>query len=83
MVSNPCFTGKRYGSDQEKQFDVSRSVIRSKLPCRAEMEPNIAAVGALDSEPARARILWALADGRGLWAGELARQAGATPQTAS
>src|SRR6516225_5963982 len=47
------------------------------------MEPNIAAVGALVSDPARARILWALADGRGSPAGELARQAGVTPQTAS
>ena len=47
------------------------------------MEPNIAAVGALISDPARAQILWALADGRGLPAGELARQAGVTPQTAS
>jgi DNA-binding transcriptional ArsR family regulator len=47
------------------------------------MEPNIAAVGALISDPARSRILWALSDGRGLPAGELARQAGVTPQTAS
>jgi len=83
MVSNACFTEKRYGSDQKRQFDVGRSVIRSRLPYRADMEPNIAAVGALVSDPARARILWALADGRGLPAGELARQAGVTPQTAS
>ena len=68
--------GKHYGSDQERQFDVGRNVIRSRLPYRADMEPNIAAVGALVSDPARARILWALADGRGLPAGELARQAG-------
>jgi DNA-binding transcriptional ArsR family regulator len=47
------------------------------------MEPNIAAVGALVSDPARARILWALADGRGLPAGELAPRAGVTAQTAS
>jgi len=77
------FHGECYGSDQERQFDVGRSVIRSSLPYRADMEPNIAAVGALVSDPARARILWALADGRGLPAGELARQAGVTPQTAS
>jgi DNA-binding transcriptional ArsR family regulator len=47
------------------------------------MEPDIAAVAAMVSDPARARILWALADGRGLPAGELARRAGVTPQTAS
>jgi len=83
MVSNPCFTAKRYGSHEEGQFDAGRSVIRYRLPYPADMEPNIAAVGALVSDPARARILWALADGRGLPAGELARQAGVTPQTAS
>jgi DNA-binding transcriptional ArsR family regulator len=47
------------------------------------MEPDIAAIGALVSDPARARILWALGDGRGLPAGELARRAGVTAQTAS
>ena len=47
------------------------------------MEPDIAAVAGMVSDPTRARILWALADGRGLPAGELARRAGVTPQTAS
>jgi DNA-binding transcriptional ArsR family regulator len=47
------------------------------------MEPDIAAVAAMVSDPTRARILWALADGRGLPAGELAQRAGVTPQTAS
>jgi DNA-binding transcriptional ArsR family regulator len=47
------------------------------------MEPDIAAVAAMVSDPARARILWTLADGRGLPAGELAQRAGVTPQTAS
>ena len=83
MVADPCFTAERYGSHLNGQFDGGRSVIRCGLPYRAGMEPNIAAVGALISDPARARILWALADGRGLPAGELARQAGVTPQTAS
>lgn len=44
---------------------------------------DIAEVAALLGEPARARILLALADGRGLPAGVLAREAGVAPSTAS
>ena len=47
---------------------------------------NIAALaeaGALVGDPARACMLTALLDGRALTAGELARVAGVTPQTAS
>lgn len=47
------------------------------------MEPDISSLAALIAEPARSRILMALADGRGLPATELARIAGVTPQTAS
>src|SRR6202521_4590286 len=47
------------------------------------MEPDIASLAALIAEPARARILFALLDGRGLPASELARRAGVTRQTAS
>ena len=45
--------------------------------------PNIAQVGALVGDPARAAMLTALLGGRALTAGELARHAGVTPQTAS
>jgi len=47
------------------------------------MEPDIASLAALIAEPSRARILFALLDGRGLPASELARRAGVTCQTAS
>jgi DNA-binding transcriptional ArsR family regulator len=47
------------------------------------MEPDIACVAALISEPARARILIALLDGRSLPASELAHRAGVTCPTAS
>lgn len=43
----------------------------------------IAELGLLVGEPARAAMLMALMDGRALTAGELARCAGVTPQTAS
>ena len=43
----------------------------------------IAEIGSLVGEPARAAILGALLDGRALTAGELAYVAGITPQTAS
>ncbi len=43
----------------------------------------IAEIGSLVGEPARAAILGALLDGRALTAGELAHVAGITPQTAS
>ena len=48
-----------------------------------DAEPNIAAVGALVGDPARARMLTALMDGRARTAKELAYGAGITPQTAS
>jgi DNA-binding transcriptional ArsR family regulator len=45
--------------------------------------PDIAEVASLIGDPARAQMLMALADGRAWTAGELAREAGITPQTAS
>lgn len=48
------------------------------------MDPNtLARVAGLIGEPARSAMLLALLDGRALAAGELARCAGVTPQTAS
>ena len=44
---------------------------------------DLAEIGALIGDPARANILAALMDGRALTAGELAYVAGVTPQTAS
>ncbi|MEO6913741.1 MAG: winged helix-turn-helix domain-containing protein, partial [Candidatus Baltobacteraceae bacterium] len=46
-------------------------------------EPTIAPVAALLADPGRASIVSALLEGRGLPAGELARIAGISPQTAS
>jgi DNA-binding transcriptional ArsR family regulator len=45
--------------------------------------PDIARIAALIGDPARANILTALMAGRALTAGELASEAGVTPQTAS
>lgn len=45
--------------------------------------PDITRIAALLGEPARANILSALMAGQALTAGELAREAGVTPQTAS
>lgn len=45
--------------------------------------PDIAMVAALLGDPARANMLTALLAGQALTAGELAREAGVTPQTAS
>lgn len=45
--------------------------------------PDIARIAALIGDPARANMLAALMDGRALTAGELAREAGVTAQTAS
>lgn len=45
--------------------------------------PDIALVAALLGDPARANMLTALLGGQALTAGELAREAGVTPQTAS
>src|SRR5260221_11659627 len=49
----------------------------------ADIDPDITSTAALIGDPSRARILAALADGRALPAGELARVARITPQTAS
>jgi DNA-binding transcriptional ArsR family regulator len=46
-------------------------------------EPDLAAVGALIAEPARAKVLLALLDGRSLPASLLASEAGIAPSTAS
>jgi len=48
-----------------------------------KLGPDIAPVAALIGDPARANMLTALMDGRAFTAGELAREAGVTPQTAS
>lgn len=48
-----------------------------------DADPNIAAVAALVADPARARMLTALMDGRARTAKELAYGASVTPQTAS
>src|SRR4051794_22992637 len=45
--------------------------------------PDIARIAALLGDPARANMMSALASGQALTAGELAREAGVTPQTAS
>ena len=45
--------------------------------------PDIARIGALLGDPARTHMLTALMGGEALTAGELAREAGITPQTAS
>src|SRR5215469_8203787 len=49
----------------------------------ARFEPDLAAVAVLIGEPSRAAILWQLADGRALPAGELARGARISAPTAS
>ncbi len=46
-------------------------------------QPNLAQIGILIGDPARATILWALMDGTQRPAGELARIAGLSPQAAS
>jgi DNA-binding transcriptional ArsR family regulator len=48
-----------------------------------QVDPDVARVAALVGDPSRAAILMALADGRALPAGELARHASISPQTAS
>src|SRR5437763_4575239 len=50
---------------------------------RSSGDTDLAAVGSLLAEPARARVLLALADGRALAAGVLASEAGIAPSTAS
>jgi DNA-binding transcriptional ArsR family regulator len=48
-----------------------------------KLGPDISRIAALLGDPARANILSALMGGQALTAGELAREAGVTPQTAS
>jgi len=50
---------------------------------RVAGDTNLAAVGALLAEPARAKVLLALTDGRSLAAGVLASEAGVAPSTVS
>ena len=50
---------------------------------RVTLDPDIAASAALIGDPSRAAILLMLSDGRALPAGELARLARISPQTAS
>jgi DNA-binding transcriptional ArsR family regulator len=48
-----------------------------------KLGPDIARIAALLGDPARANMMTALVSGQALTAGELAREAGITPQTAS
>jgi DNA-binding transcriptional ArsR family regulator len=48
-----------------------------------QVDPDVTRVAALIGDPSRAAILMALSDGRALPAGELARRASISPQTAS
>jgi DNA-binding transcriptional ArsR family regulator len=48
-----------------------------------QIDPNVARIATLIGDPSRAAILLALLDGRALPAGELARHASISPQTAS
>jgi DNA-binding transcriptional ArsR family regulator len=91
-VINPRFAlATESAPVRSRDFSSSGTKIRygpKCIPAQSDilwvmMEPDIARVAAMVSDPARARILWTLADGRGLPAGELARRAGVTPQTAS
>jgi DNA-binding transcriptional ArsR family regulator len=50
---------------------------------RESLDPDVATVAALLADPSRAQMLTALADGSARPAGELARIAGISPQTAS
>jgi len=49
----------------------------------AQLDPDLARIAALIGDPSRAAMLLALSDGRALPAGELARHASISPQTAS
>jgi DNA-binding transcriptional ArsR family regulator len=53
------------------------------LGVRESLDPDVAATAALMADPSRAQMLAALADGSARPAGELARIAGVSPQTAS
>src|SRR5580692_8603639 len=67
-------TGYFYTLDWRRCFGYHRSM---------KSGPDIAMVASLVGDPARANMLTALMTGRALTAGELASQAGITPQTAS
>ena len=54
-----------------------------RYDARMKLGPDITRIAALLGDPARANILSALMGGQALTAGELAREAGVTPQTAS
>ena len=68
---------------QSKHLLVSRCYLDTVVERISTNEPNIAMTAALVGNPSRAAILAALLDGRALPAGELARIAGISPQTAS
>ena len=58
-------------------------MINDTMHSNPQVEPNVARIAALIGDPSRAAILLALSDGRALPAGELARHAAISPQTAS
>jgi DNA-binding transcriptional ArsR family regulator len=58
-------------------------VHRARYTRPMKLGPDITRIAALLGEPARANMLTALMGGEALTAGELAREAGVTPQTAS
>jgi DNA-binding transcriptional ArsR family regulator len=59
------------------------SIIDYTMRSHTRLDPDVARIAALIGDPSRAAILLALSDGRALPAGELARQASISPQTAS
>jgi DNA-binding transcriptional ArsR family regulator len=62
---------------------VSRGMMRFVVRAVSDIDPDIASVASLIGDSSRALILSALADGCALPAGELARIARISPQTAS
>jgi DNA-binding transcriptional ArsR family regulator len=65
------------GEPRRSEYDVST------MRRNVEIDPDIAAIAALIGDPSRAAMLSALSDGRALPAGELARAARISAQTAS
>jgi DNA-binding transcriptional ArsR family regulator len=59
------------------------SIIDYTMRSHTRLDPDVARIAALIGDPSRAAILLALSDGRALPAGELARHASISPQTAS
>jgi DNA-binding transcriptional ArsR family regulator len=59
------------------------SIIGYAMRPHPQVDPDVARIAALIGDPSRAAILLALSDGRALPAGELARHASISPQTAS